>query len=60
MIQTAVAAFVGALAALIVLAEIQMASRWVRYAVCLLVGLVITILLGLLLEWIVALISRAA
>lgn len=57
--QAAIAGFVGALSALIVMAEIQMANRWAKYLVCLIVGLVLTIILGFILDWVVAQVGRA-
>jgi F0F1-type ATP synthase assembly protein I len=59
MIAVAVAAFVGAFAALVALAEIQAASKPVRYFAAFVVGLVAAVLLGLLVGWIAGLMGQA-
>lgn len=53
MIPNAVAAFVGAFAALFVLAEVQMPSKWLRYLIAFVAGLLATVLLAMLVGWIV-------
>jgi hypothetical protein len=50
-IQSAVAAFVGAFAALVALAEIQSANKLLRYVGAFLVGVLLTVVLSWLLSW---------
>ena len=52
MIQSAVAAFVGAFAALFVLAEVQMPSKWLRYLVAFVAGILAAVLLAMLVGWV--------
>ena len=47
----ALAAFVGAYTALIVMAEVQMQSKIVKYLVGLVAGLLLTVVLSLVLGW---------
>lgn len=60
MIQNAVVAFVGAFSALLVLAEVQMPSKWLRYLVAFVVGIVVAILLSMLVHYVAGLFGRAA
>jgi uncharacterized membrane protein YGL010W len=52
MISNALAGFVGAFAALLVLAEISAANKIVRYFAALVVGVVVTFLLAWLVQWV--------
>ncbi len=52
MIDTAVAAFIGAYSALVVMAEITIANKLVKYLVAALAGLILTVLVALVLGWI--------
>ena len=58
MIQTAVAAFVGAFGALVALAEITAQNKLVRYVGAFLVGVVLTVLLSWLLGWLASIFAR--
>lgn len=57
--QVAVAACIGALSAMIAMAEVQIASKWLKYLVALVVGVLLALLLGLVWSWLLGLLSRA-
>lgn len=60
MVTTAVAAFVGCFSALLVLAELSAANKWVKYFAALVVGIIATILLGMLVQWVAHLFGHVA
>lgn len=51
MFQTAIAAFVGAFAALVALAEVQHPNKVIRYVIALLAGTVLAFILAFVLQW---------
>jgi small neutral amino acid transporter SnatA (MarC family) len=55
----AIAAFIGCLAALIVMAEVVVTSKWLKYVVALLVGLVLTWILQWLVHWLARIVGSA-
>jgi len=59
MFQNVVAAFVGCFAAMVVLAEVAISNKWLKYLVALFFGALLAIILGLVLNWMVGLISHA-
>ena len=53
-----VSAFAGCFAALLVLAEVQAQSKVVRYLAAFVVGILVAVLLGLLVQWIASTFAR--
>lgn len=60
MIANAVAGFLGAFAALVVIAEVQMQNKLIKYLVALLAGALLTVILAAVLAWMLAMLGRAA
>lgn len=61
MIQTAVAAFIGALTALIMMKETEaLSGRVIRYLSSLVVGIIVTIILSLFASWVAGLFAKVA
>lgn len=60
MIATALASFIGAFAALLVLAEIHADNKLVRYFAALIVGVVVTVVLALVVRWAAGIFGLAA
>ena len=58
MIPTTLAAFVGCFAALLVMAEISIANRLVKYFVALVVGVIATFVLDWVVEWVAHVFAR--
>lgn len=54
MINSVLTSFVGAFAALLILAEIQHPNRWLRYLIAFVVGILLAVLLGWLLQHVLA------
>jgi len=52
MFSAALSAFVGCFAAMIALAEVQIANKLLKYLVALVCGVIITFLLALVLAWV--------
>ena len=58
MIETTVAAFVGAFAVMLALTEIQLGNKWVKYLVAFVVGLPVAVLLSYFVHWIASLFAH--
>jgi hypothetical protein len=56
----ALAAFVGAFAALVALAEIQSTNKAIRYLGAFVVGAILAVVLGWLLRWVAHVLGAAA
>jgi hypothetical protein len=60
MIQYAIASFIGAFSALLVMAEVAVSNRLLKYFVALLAGALVTVVLSWVLEWMIRTLSHAA
>jgi fatty-acid desaturase len=60
MIQYAVAAFIGAFSALLVMAEVVIQNRILKYFVALLAGALVTVVLSWALTWMIRTLAHAA
>lgn len=58
MIAQSIAAFVGCFAALLVLAEVQVSNRILKYLAAFVVGVVVDVVLSGFLSWVVAQFAR--
>ena len=59
MIQYAIAAFLGAFSALLVLAEVTVTNKLLRYFVALLAGALVTVVLSWALAWMIRTLAQA-
>ena len=58
MIPTALAAFIGCFAAFLVMSEVSIANRLIKYFVALVVGVIATFVLGWVVEWVAHIFAR--
>ena len=56
--ETLVAAFVGAFAAVLALTEVQLGNKWLKYALAFIVGLPVAVLLSYFVHWIASLFAH--
>lgn len=59
MLDVAIPAFVGAFAAIVAIAEVQISSKPIKYLVALLAGALLAVLLALVLSWMIGMLGRA-
>ena len=60
MIQYAIASFIGAFSAVLVIAEVQIANKPLKYLVALLAGALCTVVLSMVLAWMIRMLGHAA